>query len=631
MLGPAAALAQSGADDGALAQTLSDPTDFGVEWPDMGALSDRPTDALAEAAAITADQRYRVTLSGLEAADDASRIRSQFDALSLLRAGQGDRAVIAQISRRADEDRELLRRLLRAHGYYDPQILLRFDGRTEDGRVDVVFEIETGPLYRFDSVELPGLEEAGDRRAELREEYPVYEEDPVDSFDVVTAQARLGAALANRGFPFAEVGEEDVLVDHAIQSGRLTQPVTTGGERDFGGVRVVAGADEIFGSDHVGTIARFDPGDLYSAMMVEDLRRALIQTGLVSRVGIEPVQSDDPERVDLEVTMEPAPPRTIAGEIGYGTGQGARVEASWEHRNFFPPEGALGLRGILGTDEQFAGITYRRSNFLDRDQILALQLYAGNISRDAYAARTAGITASFERISNQLWQKRWIWSAGAELLASDERDVDLLTNLRQRRTFFIAALPLGLAYDGTGDLLDPTSGARVSLLVSPELSLQDDVFGYVRVQLDGSAYLAVNDALTFAGRLRLGAIPGAGRENIAPSRRFYAGGGGSVRGYSYQSIGPRDANNDPIGGRSLVEMALEARYRFGNFGVVPFIDAGAIYTDLFPDFSDLRFGTGLGLRYYSNFGPIRIDVGTPINPQPGDPVIAVYVSLGQAF
>jgi translocation and assembly module TamA len=171
----------------------------------------------------------------------------------------------------------------------------------------------------------------------------------------------------------------------------------------------------------------------------------------------------------------------------------------------------------------------------------------------------------------------------------------------------------------------------MSALVSPELSFQDQVFGYVRVQLDGSVYVELMDALTLAGRVRLGAIPGAGREDIAPSRRFYAGGGGSVRGYSYQSIGPRDANNDPIGGRSLVEMAVEARYRFGDFGVVPFLDAGAIYTDLYPDFSNLRFGAGLGVRYYSSFGPIRVDVGTPINPQPGDPVIAVYVSLGQAF
>ena len=135
-----------------------------------------------------------------------------------------------------------------------------------------------------------------------------------------------------------------------------------------------------------------------------------------------------------------------------------------------------------------------------------------------------------------------------------------------------------------------------------------------------------------AGRVRLGAIPGAPREAIAPSRRFYAGGGASVRGYGYQDIGPRDPNNVPVGGRSLTEFSLEARVKaFGNFGVVPFLDAGNIYTSQLPKFNDLHYGTGLGIRYYSSFGPIRLDVGTPINPQKGDPRVVVYVSLGQAF
>ena len=135
-----------------------------------------------------------------------------------------------------------------------------------------------------------------------------------------------------------------------------------------------------------------------------------------------------------------------------------------------------------------------------------------------------------------------------------------------------------------------------------------------------------------AGRVRLGTILGAPRDAVAPSRRFYAGGGASVRGYGFQQIGPRDVDNDPIGGRSLAELAVEARVRlFGNFGLVPFLDAGNIYTGVVPTFQGMRFGTGLGFRYYSGFGPIRVDVGTPINPREGDSRIAVYVSLGQAF
>jgi translocation and assembly module TamA len=191
-----------------------------------------------------------------------------------------------------------------------------------------------------------------------------------------------------------------------------------------------------------------------------------------------------------------------------------------------------------------------------------------------------------------------------------------------------------VTYDGSDDLLDPKRGFRLGARISPELSLQGTVFSYVRAQFDGSFYLFASDQLTFAGRGRLGTIVGASRDRIAPTRRFYSGGAASVRGYGYQAIGPRDANNAPIGGRSLAELSFEARYRFGSmnqFGIVPFIDAGTISADPWPSIQEMRVGAGIGVRYYSNFGPIRIDVGTPLNPQQGDSRIGVYVSLGQAF
>ncbi|MCA1748641.1 MAG: BamA/TamA family outer membrane protein, partial [Sphingomonadales bacterium] len=478
----------------------------------------------------------------------------------------------------------------------------RLSGQADGDGIDVELAVTSGPLYHFEQVDLPGLAEAGARADELRAQFEVEEGDPVDARQVVTARAQLRTELGNRGYPFASIGEEEVIVDHASRLAILTQPVEPGGERDFGAITVTEGAEEIFGAEHVATIARFQRGELYSNEMVDDLRRALIQTGLVSRVELTPIDPGDGETVDISVAMQPAPPRTIAGRLGYGTGEGASVEANWEHRNLLGPEGAVGVRAIAGTEEQYLGLSYRRSNFLARDHILTAQIFGGNLYRDAYAARTVGFIGSFERVTTQLWQKRWVWSLGAELLASNERDFIPATGLRERRTFFIGAVPMSLGFDSTNDLLNPEEGFRFGVMVSPEISLQDGTFPYARIQLDGSSYFAAADALTLAGRVRFGAIPGASRENIAPSRRFYAGGGASVRGYSYQSIGPRDAENDPIGGRSLIELSLEARYRFGSFGIVPFIDAGAIYTDIYPDFSGLRFGAGIGARYYSSFG-----------------------------
>jgi translocation and assembly module TamA len=145
----------------------------------------------------------------------------------------------------------------------------------------------------------------------------------------------------------------------------------------------------------------------------------------------------------------------------------------------------------------------------------------------------------------------------------------------------------------------------------------------------------MSDGIVAAGRIRIGTIVGADAFSIAPTRRFYAGGGGSVRGYGYQRLGPRDADGDPVGGRSLAEFALEGRVRLkmfgGNFGVVPFLDGGVLSNERVPALRDWQFGAGLGLRYYSNFGPIRVDVGTPLTPRKGDGPVAVTVSLGQAF
>jgi translocation and assembly module TamA len=327
--------------------------------------------------------------------------------------------------------------------------------------------------------------------------------------------------------------------------------------------------------------------------------------------------------------------RTIAGELGYGTGEGIRAEASWQHRNFFNPEGALTVRGVAGTQEQLAAVQFRRSNFMRRDQVLNLHALASNTDRDAYKAKTLQIGGNIERQSNIIWHKKWTYSLGADLIATDERGVFDALGVKDTKTFLIAAFPGNLTYDGSDDLLDPTRGFRLGARISPEISAHGGKFAYARTQIDASAYRPVSESVVAAGRVRLGTILGADAMSIAPSRRLYGGGGGSVRGYGYQKLGPRDLDGDPIGGRGLAEFALEARVRLkafgGNFGIVPFLDGGTLTNDQLPKLSGWQFGAGLGVRYYSSFGPIRVDVGTPLNPREGDGPVAVTVSLGQAF
>ena len=601
--------------------------DLGVDWPDLAQLPAEQDPVSTARAEIGDETRYDYIVTGIDGVG-GELMRERFDAASTLRANRGDPANAAQVDRRAREDAALLGTLLRAEGYYDARVATRVEPSGE--ALAVTLEVEPGELYRFAGVTLNGLAQAGDKTATLTQAFGLTADAPVNADAIAAADARLRTTIGKEGFPFAKVGEPEIVVDRATRSATLAVQIDPGGERRFG--RVVMDDTRIFDGGHVEEIARYTPGQPYDVGVVDDLRRALVQTGLVSSVKIDPVQGASPGTVDLRVALEPAPPRTIAGELGYGTGEGARAEVSWTHRNFFPPEGALTLRGVLGTREQLGSVVFRRNNFHGRDRVLTAQISAAHLERDAYEADTVTLAGSLERQTTIFFQKAWTWSLGAELAATDERDVILATGAPRRRTYFIAALPTSLTYDGSDDLLNPTRGFRLGGRLSPELSLVGSAFGYSRVQLDGSAYLPVTPAVVAAGRLRLGTILGAPRDAIAPSRRFYAGGGASVRGYGYQAIGPRDLNNDPIGGRSLAEFSIEARVKaFGNFGIVPFLDGGNISTSETPRFDNFRYGAGIGVRYYSNFGPIRVDVGTPINPQRGDSRVAVYVSLGQAF
>jgi len=604
--------------------------DLGVEWPNMeqtnDAIPEVPDTSIADAAA---ERSYAVRIEGIDAIASET-LRAQFLAASTLEANRGDPANAAQIDRRAREDSQLLAELLRAHGFYDAKVESRVEAAPGANRVDVTLDVVPGPQYRFADVRLPGIEAAGADEAALREAFGVAAGEPVNAEAVTSGEAALRAELGRRGYAFADVGTLDVAVDHATRTASLVLPVQPNGTRSFG--RFIVEGRPLFGARHLQTIARFGPGETLSAPMIDDLRRALVATGVVSTVSIRPVARPGSQMVDLAVALERAPLRTIAGEAGYGTGEGVRVEASWEHRNLIPPEGAVRVRGIAGTEEQLLAATLRRNNFGRRDQVLTAQVAGSHVERRAYEASTFLLGIGLERQTNIIWQKQWTWSFGADLLASDERDVDIATGTTRSRTFFIAALPTSLSYDGSDDLLDPTRGFRLSGRFSPEASLQDGAFGYSRLQLDGSFYRPVSPTVVIAGRARLGTIFGASRDRIAPSRRFYAGGGGSVRGYGFQRLGPRDpVFDDPIGGRSLAEFALEARVRIGNFGIVPFVDAGNIYTSPLPELDDLRFGAGIGVRYHTRFGPIRVDLGTPLNRRSGDPRIAVYVSLGQAF
>lgn len=612
-------------------ELVSDSEDSGPAMPEQVRIANGQTD-------------YRVELAGVESiADD--RFNARFDALSELRQNDGEPANRAQIGARLRADIDLLDRLVRGTGHYDATVTSAFERDGE--RLLVRLSVDPGPIYTYDAIRLTGLDGLGSGEADrLRAAFaapetplpdsplrPLTVGDPVVADTLVAAQVNLTTEMRETGYPFGAVGEELVTIDHDRRSGTLEQLVVPGDRLRFGAI--IADDGGMLGARHIGRIARFRPGQWYRASDTEDLRRALIATGLVGSVDIAPRANADGETVDVAVAVTPAPPRTISGQLGFSSGQGIRAEVAWEHRNLFPPEGALILRGIAGTREQLGSVTYRRNNWLARDRVLTAQALASNTDTDAFEARTITLNARVERASTLIYQKVWSWAVGAEIIGTDELAFVPARNADVRERYLIGGVFGLLSYDRSNDLLDPVRGFRLTARIAPEVSFNGGTMPYVRGQFDATCYLPLSPRIVLAGRARIGAIVGAERDDIAPSRRFYAGGGGSVRGYGYQRIGPRSVDNDPLGGTGLFELAAEARIKaFGAFSVVPFVDAGNVYPTSFPDltdFSNLRIGAGVGIRYATNFGPLRVDVGTPLNPRPGDSRIAVYVSLGQAF
>jgi translocation and assembly module TamA len=577
--------------------------------------------------------RYSVGIAGLE----GTGLEPGFRRLSALVRGQGRPATAAQIASRARSDEALMLRLLASEGWYSgtSDASATLDEAAARARIDIV--AAPGLRYRWRQITLDLIP---DELPELKQGFGLRVGDPIRAIAVEEAEGALLLKLTELGYPFVEIGARDVVLDADSPTGTYLLTGDLGPAGVFGPIRMTG--FQPFDTAHAEVIARFAPGERYSAAMVDDFRRALIATQQFGGVTVTPVDSglrDAEGRAVTEILVagNRGPQRLLTGQLGYATDEGFRVEGAWRHRNFIDPEGQLVTRAVLGTEEQRASANLIFGNWRQRDRTLELLAELANLTPPAYSARTLTLGAEIGRASTPIWQKRWTWSVGAGFVASDERSRaaprdDGGTGPEVRRTFFIGLLPGSVGYDRSDDLRDPTRGFRLGLAVTPELSRQGGDFEtYARVVADASGYRPVGKALVLAGRVRVGSIVGADLDNIAPTRRLYAGGGGSVRGFGYQEVGPTDANGAPTGGRSLVEASVEGRYRFGDFGVVGFVDAGNVNQSATPGFDNTRFGVGIGGRYYTGFGPIRIDLARAIDRRGSDPKFAIYISIGQAF
>ena len=332
-----------------------------------------------------------------------------------------------------------------------------------------------------------------------------------------------------------------------------------------------------------------------------------------------------------------------AGPVGvnaaYSTDLGASAGVTWSHRNLFGNAEKLDLGAAVtqlggsatrGTGYNVTAALTKPDVFV-RNQSVTVSLQGIKENLEAYdrTAALAGIKV------NRKFSERWTATAGIQAQQSQ------ITQEGVTRDYTLVGLPFGGRYDSTGPegLFEPVKGVKAALTITPTASLTGNSGTFVIGLATASTYIDVGALLgqddgrgILALRGTLGTIQGATTFDLPPDQRFYAGGSATVRGYKYQSVGPLFPSGRPTGGASLAAATVEYRQRFGeSFGAVIFADAGQVDTSSSPFSGELRVGAGVGARYYTPIGPIRLDVALPLNKQRGGDAFELYIGIGQAF
>ena len=526
------------------------------------------------------------------------------------------------LRRKADADVKNLLDVLRAAGFHSGSITAEIR-RDQDRRI-VVFVVRCGPQFLFDAPEIvfvPPLAALPDTPVDSG--IPVKAGAPARSQDILDAEKHLLSRLHEAGYPFAAVQSRKVLVDPDKGSVHVRYEINPGGPARFGPVRV-EGLNQVKERVVLAEL-RWKEGDPYAQKAVDKTRNRLLKTNLFSMVEIEAEPGAASGSAAMRIAVVERKPRSVALGVQYRTDEGPGMHALWEHRNLRGLGRRLELQGDLSAIDQALSVRYEMPRFLNPDQTLSLGLKAANDSPDAYDSRAVDTTVWLER------------RFGETLTAGGGLGLRY-SHVRQQRDyddFLLGSLPLQAVYDGRNDRLNPTSGVRTMLRAEPWIDLNGSNGVFLKNDWSVSATKALyEDDWVLAARLRVGMISGEGLQDIPADIRFYAGGGGSIRGFGYQMAGKLDCDDNPIGGRSLAEWTLEMRKRITDrIGLAAFIDGGGAFSSSLPDFSESLFwGGGFGLRYFTPVGPIRFDVAAPLNPRGGiDSAVQFYVSVGQAF
>ena len=559
---------------------------------------------------------------------------------------------------RARNDVNTLQTVLGGFGYYAATVAVTIDGTpisdpalpdrladlppSTDAHVDIA--VARGPLFHLRRVTLKGEVDPAARAV-----FDLHPGDPAVASRVLQAGAAMQGALQEQGYAFAVVEPPVAYEDPAAHALDIVYTVAEGPRVDLGPI-TLAGLRTVHAS-YIARRLQVRQGQLYQPSRIEAAREDLASTGVFTTVQATTAkQPNAAGEVPVTFTFVEAPPRTVALTASYSTDLGGSAGVTWTHHNFFGNAEQLELAalatGLGGTAAE--GLGYDVYAQLTKPDLWALN-QSGHIRIEALKQNLDTYDQTAELVEAGLTRKLGRrWTLGGDIRAEQEQIIQEGTT----RDYTLLQLPLTAAFDGTGlvnPLDDPTPGVRVNLGATPSESLGTndraldgskggDSF-FTILQASASTYLDLHRlGITRAGRSVIAvrgvvaSVQGASVFQLPPDQRLYAGGSNTIRGYKYEQVAPLFPDRRPIGGTALDAIQVEFRQRVvGNIGAAVFADAGQVSERSAPFDGPLRVGVGVGLRYYTAIGPIRLDVAVPVDKVPGDDSFELYIGIGEAF
>lgn len=536
----------------------------------------------------------------------------------------------AALQRRADKDISNLLKALHSQAYYGAKVKTSINFDVSPAIVKI--EIDTGPTYPLASFRIIPSEDASSGQTCP---YPfaainildlgMIINTPALPINIINAEDMLIKRMEQEGYPLAKIVKREVVADQASKTVSVVLHVNSGplarfGETTISGQKRV---QDIFFCRKI----TWQQGCIYQPEQVARTLNALEASGLFSSINIcHGDETDENGMLPMNIAVTEAKHRSIGFGLNYDTDLGPGLSAEWENRNLRGMGEKLSFVTNIWMRKKEGTLRYIKPDFCRPRQDLIWTAEVMNLETRGFEESSLSLSGVIER----QWNDNIRFSYGGMFKRLRNWDSD------NNGSFNLVKTPLQFMWHKTNSLLDPTNGSVVLLKSTPTLQTMSPRFAYSINTISGSLYLPLRKDQRFvlAGKATLGSIWGTSKHSIPPSERFYAGSDNLLRGYRYLSVSPLNHDNKPVGGRSMMVYSLEARMRLTeSIGFVTFWDVGNVYADPYPQLDHKQLNAvGVGARYHTPVGPLRLDVAFPLNPRKHvDNKFQVYFSIGQAF